>query len=104
MKKALLSLLIFSLLIFKVEAQNDLKVEPPFWYAQMPTQHLQIMIHGERIGEQRASIDNNGIKIVNQATDLIPVGSFHPYRIVTKFRNPSDSIGQTENRISNTSL
>ena len=72
MKKALLSLLIFSLLIFKVEAQNDLKVEPPFWYAQMPTQHLQIMIHGERIGEQRASIDNNGIKIVNQVVGDSP--------------------------------
>lgn len=53
---------------FQIQAQNrkDLKVEPPFWYAKMPTTSLQLMMHGEGLGEYRASIEQEGITITKQ--------------------------------------
>ena len=45
---------------------KDLKVEPPFWYANMPTQKLQIALHGEELALWRASIDVPGITLINQ--------------------------------------
>jgi len=45
---------------------QDLRVEPPHWYAQMPTEQLQLMIHGENIGDFRAETDHLGISIVKQ--------------------------------------
>lgn len=43
-----------------------MKVEPPFWFAQMPTEKLQISLHGKDLGQWRASVKHEGITIVNQ--------------------------------------
>ena len=45
---------------------QDLRIEPPFWYAQMPTEKLQIMLYGENIADRRATINHEGITLVNQ--------------------------------------
>ena len=60
----LLFLLLFPGLLCAQE--NNLRIEPPFWYAQMPTTELQIMIHGAEIGLWRASISTPGIRIMQQ--------------------------------------
>ncbi len=45
-------------------AQNSPeRVEPPFWWADMYHSELQVMVHGENIGQTRASIDYPGVKI-----------------------------------------
>lgn len=51
-----------------LQAQNKkaLKVEPPHWYAQMPTPTLQLMMHGEGLGDYRAEIDHEGVQIIKQ--------------------------------------
>ncbi len=60
-------------LVTSLNAQNaDLKVEPPFWYAQMPVNELQLMIHGENIGQFTASINESGIKLLKQVTGDSP--------------------------------
>ncbi len=63
--RILLSPAILIALAFNSLAQG-LKVEPPFWYAQMPTEKLQIMLYGENIADRRAVIDHEGITLVNQ--------------------------------------
>ena len=45
---------------------SDLKVEPPFWYANMPTEKLQISLYGESISTWNVAIDHPGITFVNQ--------------------------------------
>ena len=39
------------------------KVEPPFWWAGMENQDLQLLIHGDQIGDLTASTNAAGIKI-----------------------------------------
>lgn len=46
--------------------EHNLRIEPPFWYAQMPTTELQLMLHGEDIGLWRATINTPGIRLVKQ--------------------------------------
>jgi len=65
MKRSILLLSFFAITL-NVLAQQDLRVEPPHWYAHMPTNSLQLMIHGEGIGESRASLSNEGISITKQ--------------------------------------
>lgn len=63
--------LVYSLLFISFSSSlhaQDLKVEPPFWYANMPTESLQLMIYGEDIGDRRVSIDHEGITLVNQVS------------------------------------
>ncbi len=50
----------------------ELKIEPPFWYANMPTEKLQISLYGEDISSWRASINAPGITLVNQLTGDSP--------------------------------
>ncbi|MEQ8903967.1 glycoside hydrolase family 13 protein [Ekhidna sp.] len=38
-------------------------IDPPFWWSDMPTQELQIMLHGEGLGNLTPSIDREGISI-----------------------------------------
>ena len=52
--------------------ETPLTVEPPFWYANMPVQGLQLMIHGTDIGYWRASIDVPGITLVKQLSGDSP--------------------------------
>lgn len=60
--------LLLLLSVFTLSAQNrkDLNIEPPFWYANMPTTSVQLMMHGEGIGDYRASIEQAGITITKQ--------------------------------------
>ena len=46
-------------------AQVD-KIEPPFWWTNMPIQELQIQFYGENLGDYRAFIDYPGIQITQQ--------------------------------------
>ena len=52
--------------------QSDLKVEPPFWYAKMPTENLQLMIYGENIGQYKANVQHKGITMVKQVSGDSP--------------------------------
>ncbi|MFY0592037.1 glycoside hydrolase family 13 protein [Roseivirga sp.] len=64
--KRTLSLLLFLIFISPLSFAQDIKVEPPFWYAQMPTEKLQLSLYGEGLGNWRASIEAPGITLVNQ--------------------------------------
>jgi len=48
------------------------QVEPPFWWANMPVQELQVMLHGEGIGHWRASIETEGITLLRQVAGDSP--------------------------------
>ncbi|MBC2606244.1 glycoside hydrolase family 13 protein [Pelagicoccus albus] len=54
------------ILASKANSQNFERVEPPFWWANMPVSELQIQIYGENVGTYRASLDTPGIKISKQ--------------------------------------
>lgn len=62
---------VFSLNI-KAQSINNLKVEPPFWYANMPTEKLQLMLYAEEVGDYRASIEKEGVTLVNQVVGDSP--------------------------------
>lgn len=49
-------------------AQNNqgLRIEPPYWWANMPTTELQLQLYGEGLGNYRASIDYPGVTIKRQ--------------------------------------
>lgn len=38
-------------------------VEPPFWWADMRNNSLQLLVHGENIGKTKATIEYNGVKV-----------------------------------------
>ncbi len=42
------------------------RVEPPFWWTEMPVEELQLQLYGEGIGHYRASVDYEGVSIVRQ--------------------------------------
>ena len=52
----------------QVLAQNNpnLNIEPPFWWTEMPMTELQLMVHGERIGDYRASLSYEGVTLDRQ--------------------------------------
>ncbi|MDQ8186651.1 glycoside hydrolase family 13 protein [Pelagicoccus sp. SDUM812002] len=58
---------LFSLLIVgSATAQKPSRIEPPFWWAQMPVSELQIQLYGEGIGLYRASLQTEGVTIAKQ--------------------------------------
>ena len=67
-----LLLLSFLCISFNMFAQSGLKVEPPFWYAKMPTESLQLMIYGENIGQYKADVQHKGITMVKQVSGDSP--------------------------------
>ncbi len=69
---SVLSLFVVSSLTAQKKKSDPLKVEPPFWWAAMPVQELQLMIHGEDIGHWRASINEPGITLVKQLSGDSP--------------------------------
>ncbi|OEK00883.1 glycosyl hydrolase [Roseivirga sp. 4D4] len=69
--KILIILMLLSQVAFG-QKLPELKVEPPFWYANMPTEKLQISLYGEDISSWRASVDVPGITLVNQVTGDSP--------------------------------
>lgn len=65
-------LLVFFCICFNAFAQNGLRVEPPFWYAKMPTESLQLMIYGENIGQYKADVQHKGITMIKQVSGDSP--------------------------------
>ena len=61
-------LIISLILTSNLFGQNNeaLKIEPPHWYAHMPTTNLQLMLHGEELGDYRADIQQEGVTITKQ--------------------------------------
>ncbi len=59
-------LLLAMILLFSVQGiAQDIpeRVEPPFWWADMYHNELQIMVYGEEIGLTRVMIDHPGVKL-----------------------------------------
>lgn len=72
MKKIALALFVF-LLSVPLYAQHQLPeqiqvVDPPFWWAQMPVNELQLQLYGNELGKYRATIDYDGVQIDRQVT------------------------------------
>ena len=42
------------------------RVEPPFWWTDMPVSGLQLQLYGEGLGQYRASVDYPGVSIKKQ--------------------------------------
>lgn len=68
MKKVTLTSLLLLSTLLTVFAQSKIieRVEPAFWWADMPVNELQIVLYGKNIGGFSASIEKNGIKIKRQ--------------------------------------
>ena len=62
MKKSFFTCLLF-LLLTVVGLGQEMKVEPPFWWADMPTDELQLMIYAEDIGYYTASTSTQNVVI-----------------------------------------
>ncbi len=58
--------LIFILLVFLCHhlPSQDLRVEPPFWWAGMQNPALELLVHHENIANAQASIDYEGVDLV----------------------------------------
>ena len=57
----------FSVIISITNATDSYKIdhlEPPFWWAGMVDDHLQIMVHGQHISELNPEISYPGISII----------------------------------------
>lgn len=48
------------------------KMEPPFWWANMPVEELQVMLYGKDISQWRASVAHEGITLVRQVSGDSP--------------------------------
>lgn len=46
--------------------ERSLKIEPAFWWTEMPMEELQLQIYAPNIGEYRASIDSEFVRIKKQ--------------------------------------
>lgn len=57
----------FLLLFLSVSllAQEIEHIDPPFWWTQMPTEELQIMLHGSDLGNLTPEIDYKGVSIAS---------------------------------------
>ncbi len=69
--RLLITLLFISQSLFG-QKLPELKVEPPFWYANMPTEALQVSLYGEEISSWRVSINTPGVTLINQITGDSP--------------------------------
>lgn len=56
-------LIIVIFLSFKVQA-NNVRIEPPFWFAGMNNPSLQLLVHGEQVGTMQPEISYKGVEIV----------------------------------------
>lgn len=64
--KKVFSILFITLFTYSLSAAQVEKIEPPFWWADMPVQELQIQLYGDNLGEYRASLDYQGVEITKQ--------------------------------------
>jgi glycosidase len=64
--KKITPITLFSIFLFtNAFAQID-KIEPPFWWTDMPVQELQLQLYGENLGQYRAVLDYPGVTIKKQ--------------------------------------
>jgi len=61
--RSILLLTVFALSSVMSSAQDLSRVEPPFWWAGMANQHLQLMIYGTDIAELSPQIDYPGVSL-----------------------------------------
>lgn len=69
-----IALLVLPLLLASAYTRDDSerRVEPPFWWSDMPVRQLQILIHEPGVGSLRASVSHPGVRITKQlAVDSI---------------------------------
>src|SRR6056297_1173515 len=69
MKKLTSLILALFLLTPAIQAQLPEQiqvVDPPFWWAEMPVNELQLQLYGDNLGLYRASTDYPGVKITKQ--------------------------------------
>ncbi|MEO9869454.1 glycoside hydrolase family 13 protein [Ekhidna sp.] len=59
----LLSYFSFMLISAFIYSQSIEKMDPPFWWIEMPTSDLQIMLYGEGIGELDVEIKYKGVAV-----------------------------------------
>lgn len=64
--KKVFSILFITLFTFSISTAQVERVEPPFWWTNMPVQELQIQLYGENLGEYRASLNYPGVEITKQ--------------------------------------
>ncbi len=57
---------IFSMAMLAVKASPLQRVEPPFWWAGMKNQQLQLMLYGDALASYTAKIDYPGVTLINQ--------------------------------------
>lgn len=69
--KKLFHLFLLPIILFPsfIQAQmpNEIQViDPPFWWANMPVNELQLQLYGENLGHYRATVDYPGVKLTRQ--------------------------------------
>src|SRR6056297_4164251 len=69
MKKLTSLILALFLLTPAIQAQLPEQIQvidPPFWWAEMPVNELQLQLYGDELGLYRASTDYSGVTITKQ--------------------------------------
>jgi glycosidase len=56
-------LIVCTLFTLQLSAGNISKIDPPFWYAGMDTQELQLLVYGTRIGDAKVTVRYPGVSI-----------------------------------------
>ncbi|WP_027330096.1 glycoside hydrolase family 13 protein [Marinimicrobium agarilyticum] len=58
------AILVFLVLLSPLTlAQSIERIDPPFWWAGMASARLQLMVHGDRVGELDVTVDHAGIRL-----------------------------------------
>ena len=57
------SLLIVLFLSFSLQAQKIEKIEPPFWWAGMTHNQIELMVYGKNISDYKPSISDENVKL-----------------------------------------
>jgi glycosidase len=79
-------------------------VEPPFWWAGMHEQRVQLMVHGPAIAEREPALDYPGVRIAQVTRvanrnylfiDLVVDGKAAPGDVRIDFRGKGEAVGYT---------
>lgn len=60
-----ISTIAFILISFFGYSQTIDHIDPPFWWTDMPTNELQIMLHGDEIGMFEPLVNHDGVKLAS---------------------------------------
>ena len=64
--KKLFSVLLFTVITYTTLQAQIERIEPPFWWTDMPVSELQLQLYGDDLGHYRASVNQPGVKINRQ--------------------------------------